>query len=95
MIMDIGRLADLHKALSLPVRLEILQMLADRPMCVNALTARLSVSQPAVSQHLAVLRRAGLVHGEKRGSMVHYHIDRGRLEEFRRATGEFPAEKGR
>jgi DNA-binding transcriptional ArsR family regulator len=86
-------LARLHKALSIPVRLKILELIAGRPRCVNAITHSLTISQPAVSQHLAVLRRAGLVTGEKQGYMVHYAINRERLGELRRAMDEFPKEE--
>ena len=83
-------LARLHKALSIPVRLEILGLLAKRPLCVNSITGFLDITQPAVSQHLAVLRRAGLVRGDKNGYMVHYSLNRARLQEFRRAVAVFP-----
>jgi len=82
----------LHKALSVPVRLKILKLIANRPLCVNAITRFLSISQPAVSQHLAVLRRAGLVTGEKRGYTVHYAFNRRRFEAFKKAMSSFPHE---
>ena len=47
--------------------------------CVGALARQLGVSQSAVSQHLAVLRAAGLVADERRGYFVHYRLDRERL----------------
>jgi len=90
--MNKQELAQLHKALSLPVRLEILALLAKRPLCVNAITGFLRISQPAVSQHLAVLRHAGLVRGDKSGYRVHYRLDRARLQEFHRAIAAFPGE---
>jgi ArsR family transcriptional regulator len=90
--MNIEELARLHKALSVPVRLEILGLLAERPLCVNAITGFLRISQPAVSQHLAVLRQAGLVRGDKRGYMVHYSLDRARLQELRQVWVDFPGE---
>jgi len=43
-------------------------------LCVNALAFRLGVTQPAVSQHLKVLKNACLVQGEKRGYRAHYFI---------------------
>ena len=67
-------LARTFKALSSDVRLEILSLLAEGPLCVNALVARLDVSQPAVSQHLKVLENAGLVKGSKTGYRVHYSL---------------------
>jgi ArsR family transcriptional regulator len=83
-------LAQLHKALSVPVRLKILELVGERPLCVNAITRCLEISQPAVSQHLAVLKRAGLVSSTKQGYTVHYELERERLDEFRRALDLFP-----
>jgi len=88
--MNIEQLAHLHKALSVPVRLRILELIGERPLCVNAITRCLEISQPAVSQHLAVLKRAGLVSSTKRGYTVHYKLDLERLEEFRQALDLFP-----
>jgi ArsR family transcriptional regulator len=90
--MNKEELARLHKALSVPVRLEILGLIAERPLCVNAITGFLHISQPAVSQHLAVLRQTGLVRGDKRGYMVHYSLNRVRLQELRQAMADFPEE---
>ncbi|MFQ6040470.1 MAG: ArsR/SmtB family transcription factor [Candidatus Poribacteria bacterium] len=69
-----GQLVKVFKALSNNVRLEILSLLAERPLCVNALVNWLNVSQPAVSQHLRVLENAGLVKGNKMGYWVHYSL---------------------
>ena len=88
--MDIEEMARLHKALSAPVRLQILALLSERPLCVNAITRSVDISQPAVSQHLAVLKQAGLVAGEKQGYMVHYSLNRTRLDQFRAAVTAFP-----
>ena len=88
--MNEEELAQLHKALSVPVRLKILQLIAERSLCVNAITRFLRISQPAVSQHLAVLRQVGLVKGAKSGYMVHYTLNQTRLNEFRGAVDCFP-----
>ena len=82
-------LAQLHKALSVEVRLKILRLIAERSLCVNAITRHLSISQPAVSQHLAILRQAGLVWGNKQGYKVHYTLNRVRLQELRQAMDLF------
>jgi len=87
--MEIEELAGLHKALALPVRLRILELIAGRPLCVKAITRCLEITQPAVSQHLAVLRQAGLVSAQKHGYMVHYTLDRERLRALRRAMELF------
>ncbi|HIE27032.1 TPA: ArsR family transcriptional regulator [Candidatus Poribacteria bacterium] len=68
------QLVKVFKALSNNVRLEMLSLLAEKPLCVNALVKRLDVSQPAVSQHLRVLENAGLVKGIKMGYWVHYSL---------------------
>jgi len=49
-------------------------------LCVNALAHRLGVTQSAVSQHLRVLRQAGLVNGVRHGAFVHYTLDQEGLE---------------
>ncbi|MBN1844923.1 MAG: winged helix-turn-helix transcriptional regulator, partial [Sedimentisphaerales bacterium] len=69
---DIDMLGRRLKVLSVGTRLRIIQLLNGRALCVNALAQRLGVSQSAVSQHLRVLRDAGLVIDEKRGYFVHY-----------------------
>ncbi len=79
-------------ALADPTRLKLLQILArqpyERPLCVNALAARLGVSQPAVSQHLRVLRALGLVQAERRGPRVHYFLDGPRFLQWRQLVEE-------
>lgn len=68
-------LARLLKVLSVGTRVRIVQLLKGRALCVNALAARLDVTQGAVSQHLRVMRDAGLVIDEKRGYYVHYRLN--------------------
>jgi len=84
---EIKELARVFKALSDNTRLRLVKMLADlKPddaLCVNALAAELGVSQPAVSQHLAVLRAADLVIGERRGYHVHYRLNPVALAAYR------------
>ena len=53
----------------------IFQKLVDRPMAVNELAATLPVSRPAVSQHLRVLKEAGLVQDRKNGTRRVYQVD--------------------
>ena len=78
--MELNELSELLKALAVPSRLKIIHLLRTRPYCVNALTKRLDISQPAVSQHLAVLKRVGLVEASKVGTMVHYRVSAGRFD---------------
>jgi DNA-binding transcriptional ArsR family regulator len=77
------------QVLSAPARLRIIELLRGRALCVNALTARLGLTQGAVSQHLRILRDAGIVVREKRGYYVHYMIDDAKLKEVREAVSAF------
>lgn len=85
--MDLEEATQIFKALSDPTRLRLIQLLASQErgsaLCVMALADRLEVSQPAVSQHLRVLRNLGLVRGERRGFRVHYFLDEGELAKWR------------
>ena len=67
-------LVKVFDALSHPVRLRILQLLAHEEQCVCHLTAVLRQRQPYVSQQLAVLRDAGLVLDRREGLMILYHL---------------------
>ena len=66
--------AEVLKVLSSPRRLEILHVLADGPIEVGRLAAALGVSQPNVSQHLAVMRTAGMVESERDGREIRYRL---------------------
>ena len=70
-------------ALSDPTRRGILGLLRQGPRPVGELAERLPVSQPAVSQHLKVLREAGLVQAEKAGVRSIYHLRPGGLGPLR------------
>ena len=78
--------ARMFKALSVDTRVRIVQLLRDRALCVGALSARLAVTQGAVSQHLRVLRDANLVVPDKRGYYVHYRLNEKTLAKWRRAA---------
>jgi DNA-binding transcriptional ArsR family regulator len=71
--------AFLFSVLADPTRLKLLKLLArqeeNRAFCVNALAYQLGVTQSAISQHLRVLKSAGLVQGERRGYHIHYFIN--------------------
>lgn len=62
-------------ALGDPTRLAIFQSLVERPQAVGELAARFPVSRPAVSQHLKVLKSAGLVEDRPAGKHRIYHVD--------------------
>jgi DNA-binding transcriptional ArsR family regulator len=62
------------KAISNPVRREIIGLLAIAPRSVKELTAKFEVSQPAISQHLRELKTADLVASERIGLEQHYRL---------------------
>ena len=71
---------ELMRALGDGMRLKIFERVCGRESTVGELTAHFDVSQPAVSQHLAVLKRCGLVRERREGRFAHY---RGRPEGLR------------
>lgn len=66
--------AEVLKVLASPRRLEILHCLAAGPREVGRLATELGASQPNVSQHLAVMRTAGIVEAERDGREVRYRL---------------------
>jgi ArsR family transcriptional regulator len=66
--------ADVLKTLSNPKRLEIVHLLAGGPREVGKLAEELGISQPNVSQHLAIMRSAGVVEAERDGREVRYRL---------------------
>jgi len=84
---DIEAQAAVFSALADPTRLRLVRLLCRQrdpnALCVNALAAFLGVTQPAVSQHIRVLKSAGLVKGQRRGYHIHYFINRDTLERWR------------
>jgi DNA-binding transcriptional ArsR family regulator len=65
---------ELLRALSAPLRLRIVTELAGGPRCVHELVDALGAPQPLVSQHLRVLRGAGVVRGSRRGREIAYSL---------------------
>src|SRR5919205_1665104 len=71
------------QALGDPTRRSILEQLRDGPRAVGEIAARLPVSRPAVSQHLRVLKEAGLVSDRQNGTRRLYRVDPDGLAELR------------
>jgi ArsR family transcriptional regulator len=97
--------AELFKALGDATRLQILGLLAaqTRPLCACELETHFDLSQPTMSHHLRILRQAGLLTGERRGTWIYFAIVPAacaRLAEFAellrggRATAGQPARTG-
>lgn len=72
---SLERAAEVFALLSTVPRLRILQALCRREMCVGELTQDLALPQPAISQQLNLLYRAGLLARRKQGSQVYYRPD--------------------
>ncbi len=64
------------KAMFEPKRFLLLQLMAERGYCVRALARKSYLSESAVSQHLKILREAGLIYGVKKGYYTHYVLDK-------------------
>ncbi|HZA17639.1 MAG: metalloregulator ArsR/SmtB family transcription factor [Actinomycetota bacterium] len=65
---------ELLRALAAPVRIAIVLQLRDSERCVHELVDALGVTQPLISQHLRVLKSAGVVRGERHGREVVYRL---------------------
>lgn len=60
-------------------RFRLLQLLLEHHYCVKALAKKLGISEPAVSQHMKILKQCGIVKGVKIGYQTHYQIDREKI----------------
>ena len=65
---------DILRALAAPVRIAIVLQLRESQRCVHELVEALGVPQPLVSQHLRILKSAGVVDGERSGREVLYRL---------------------
>ena len=74
-------MSSVFKALSDPTRRRVLQLLRRGPMSAGEISDRFDVSKPTMSAHFAVLKEADLVHAEKAGKSVLYHLKLSVLEE--------------
>ncbi len=84
MLKEITPTFEMYKALGDATRFKIFLTLAQcrERMCVNAISARLKMSQPAVSQHLKILKAAGIALSAREGHRIHYFIDREYVRAF-------------
>jgi DNA-binding transcriptional ArsR family regulator len=74
-------MSHVFKALSDPTRRRVLQLLRKGPMSAGEISEQFSVSKPTMSAHFTVLKEADLVHAEKAGKSVIYHLKLSVLEE--------------
>lgn len=74
-------MSSVFKALSDPTRRRVLHMLRQGPMSAGEISDRFDVSKPTMSAHFAVLKEADLIHAEKAGKSILYHLKLSVLEE--------------
>ncbi len=86
---DARELARICKVLSVDTRVRIIELLKGRALCVGAMSAKLGVTAGAVSQHLRILRDAGLVTDEKHGYYVHYRLNNKTIAKWKNVTDRF------
>ncbi len=80
---------DVFDALANPMRRELLAMLRAGPLPVKSLAAPFPRGRPAISEHLRVLRVAGLVREESRGRENYYHLDAAPLRTLREWLADY------
>lgn len=71
---------ELFKVFCVDKRIAIIEHLKNGARNVNSLANALKISPSAVSQHLRILKSAGLVAGQRKGYFIHYSLNRGALE---------------
>lgn len=76
--------AEDFKALGDPTRLKIIDLLSSQKgyLCVCAIAKKIGITQPAISQHLKILKNAGLVKSTRKGYYVHYTINPKTLKKY-------------
>ena len=80
------------KALGEKTRLSIFQQLLIRKHCVRSLSKKLGITESAISQHMKVLKEAGLVYGERYGYHIHYLPKQEALDELSNAFEQMKAQ---
>jgi DNA-binding transcriptional ArsR family regulator len=85
----ISKQAEKFKVLGVESRIRIIELLKEKgALCVNEISDVLGITASAVSQHLKVLKYAGLVRNERRGYWIHYEVDPVALEQCNQMLSE-------
>ncbi len=80
--------ADLCRVLAEPTRLKLLSLLGEKPRAVRDLIEATGERQTKISQHLAIMRKLGIVRTERQGTEIHYSLADPRILEACRITRE-------
>jgi len=75
------KMNSVYKALSYSIRRKIMAMLRERDMTAGEIAEHFELKKPTLSKHFAVLREAGLIQGDKKGTVITYHLNVSVLEE--------------
>ena len=75
MSQEYAKIAERIKALAEPTRFKILELLSLEEMCVCEIIEKFNMSQPAISQHLKILRQAELISGRREGKRIFYSLN--------------------
>ena len=87
---DKKRLARMLKALGNPIRFQIMEFLAENQMCItNDIVRVMPLAQATISQHLKVLREAGLIYGETEGPATCYCLDANGIQWLKDQVGKW------
>ncbi|NER78415.1 MAG: winged helix-turn-helix transcriptional regulator [Leptolyngbya sp. SIO1D8] len=79
----------IFKALSEPLRVQVIELLREQEMCVCDLCDRLDVTQSKLSFHLKTLREAGLVRSRQQGRWIYYRLNLAKLVELEQYLADF------
>ena len=82
-------MGDVWKALADPTRRKILEMLRKNSMSAGDISDCFDMSKPSISNHLSILRNAGLIDAEKKGQSIIYSIDTSVFEDILSTISDF------
>jgi len=85
---DCERVAEILKALSHPTRVKIIKFLADGEKCVKEIWQELGIPQPTVSQHINILKSAGIISFRKDGVKTCYRVEEPKAVEIIKLLSE-------
>ena len=68
-------MGDIYKAISDPIRRDILDLSKEKDLTVNEIVNNFNISQPSISNHLTILKNAGLITSEKSGKYIYYSLN--------------------
>ena len=81
--------SEVFKALSVETRVKTIELLkSEGPLCVSNIAELIGITPAAVSQHLKILRQAGLVRNERKGYWIPYSIDEEGMERCRQVLND-------